>query len=139
MQAQRSATDQRVKELKKEISQLEEELKTSQKELDVLCVQEKALKERIKDLQHQQADSQQMDPAHLAKLEKQVKQFQKEYQKAADAAGAVQLEVQRSVSYLWSEIHTDMKCCVLQSSPPDHGGERREDAGATGPGGRCQP
>ena len=100
MQAQRSATDQRVKDLKKEISHLEEELKTSQKELDVLCVQEKALKERIKDLEHQLADSQQMDPAHLAKLEKQVKQFQKEHQKAADAAGAVQLEVQRSVLYL---------------------------------------
>ena len=97
MQAQRSATEQRVKELKKEIHQMEEQLKTVQKELDVLQVQEKALQERIKDLEAQQADSQQMDPAHLAKLEKQVKQFSKEHQKAAEAAGAVHLEVQRSV------------------------------------------
>lgn len=89
--------EQRVKELKKEISQLEGQLKAAQKELDVLGVQEKALLERIKDLKAQLADSQQMDPAHLAKLEKQVKQFKKEHQKAAEAAGAVQLEVNRYV------------------------------------------
>lgn len=97
MQTQQSATDQRVKELKKEISQMEEQLKLLKKELEVLSVQEKALQERIEDLEAQQDDSQQMDPAHLAKLEKQVKQFTKEHQKAAEAAGAVQLEVQRSV------------------------------------------
>ena len=96
MQARRSATEQRVKELKREICKLEDQLKASQKELDVLGVQEKALGERIRDLEAQQADSQQMDPAHLAKLEKQVKQFKKEHQKAAEAAGEVQLEVQRS-------------------------------------------
>ena len=97
MQARRSTVEQKVKDLKKEISQLEDQMKAAQKELDVLCVQEKALQERIKDLQVQQADSQQMDPAHLSKLEKQVKQFSKEHEKAAEAAGAVQLEVQRSV------------------------------------------
>ena len=97
MQAQRSSTEQRVRELKREIGDLEERLKADQKELDLLRVQEKALGERIRDLEAQKADSQQMDPAHLAKLEKQVKQFKKEHQKAADAAGEVQLEVQRSV------------------------------------------
>lgn len=76
---------------------MEEQLKTVKKELDVLQVQEKALQERIQDLMAQQADSQQMDPDHLAKLEKQVKQFSKEHQKAAEVAGAVHLEVQRSV------------------------------------------
>lgn len=86
-----------MKDLKKEVTQLEEQLKVAQKELDVLCVQEKALQERIKDLEVQLADSQQMDPIHLAKLEKQVKQFTKEHEKAAEAAGEVQLEVQRSV------------------------------------------
>ena len=97
-----------MKDLKKEISQLEDELKSTQKELDVLCVQEKALRERIKDLEEQLADSQQMDPAHLAKLEKQVKQFHKEHQKAAEAAGAVQLEVQRSVSSFTSMTGIDL-------------------------------
>lgn len=86
-----------MRDLKREIVELEDELKAAQKELDVLGVQEKALGERIKDLEAQKADSQQMDPTHLAKLEKQVKQFKKEHQKAAEAAGAVQLEVQRSV------------------------------------------
>lgn len=86
-----------MRELKKEVSELEERLKADQKELDLLGVQEKALGERIRDLKAQKADSQQMDPAHLAKLEKQVKQFKKEHQKAAEAAGEVQLEVQRSV------------------------------------------
>lgn len=86
-----------MRELKKEVSELEERLKADQKELDLLGVQEKALRERIRDLEAQKADSQQMDPAHLAKLEKQVKQFKKEHQKAAEAAGEVQLEVQRSV------------------------------------------
>jgi chromosome segregation ATPase len=86
-----------VRELKREIGDLEEQLKSAQKELDLLGVQEKALGERIKDLEAQKADSQQMDPAHLAKLEKQVKQFKKEHGKAAEAAGEVQLEVQRSV------------------------------------------
>ena len=38
--------------------------------------QEKALKERIRDLEAANAEKK-MDPAHLAKLEKQVQQFQK--------------------------------------------------------------
>lgn len=111
MQAQRSATDERVKGLKKEIQQMEEKLKAAQKELDVLQVQEKALHERIRDLEAQQADSQQMDPAHLAKLEKQVKQFSKEHQKAAEAAGAVQLEVQRSVDQHFT-THVTSTCIM---------------------------
>ncbi len=86
-----------MRELKREIGDLEEQLKSAQKELDLLGVQEKALGERIRDLEAQKADSQQMDPAHLAKLEKHVKQFKKEHQKAAEAAGEVQLEVKRSV------------------------------------------
>lgn len=42
-------------------------------------------------------EQEQMDPAHLGKLEKEVKQFSKEYQKALEAAEKVKTEVQRSV------------------------------------------
>ena len=76
--------------------------------------QERSLQQRMKDLEAQNAVSQR-DPAHLAKLEKQVQQFEKgvwwnesvgggylrllhltEYSKASEALGHVQKEVQRS-------------------------------------------
>ena len=44
--------------------------------LQLLTEQEKALKERIRDLEAVNAENK-MDPTHLAKLEKQVQQFQK--------------------------------------------------------------
>ena len=44
--------------------------------LQLLTEQEKALKERIRDLEAANAENK-MDPTHLAKLEKQVQQFQK--------------------------------------------------------------
>ena len=65
-----------MKELKSEISEAEKLVKKLTRELQLLEERQKALQERIADLQAQNAENQ-MDPAHLARLEKQVQQFQK--------------------------------------------------------------
>lgn len=73
---------------------MENQLKKDKRDLDVLEVQEKAVGERVKDLE-QQSKGQQMDPAHLAGLEEQVKGHEKEHKKAHTAASKVQADVQR--------------------------------------------
>lgn len=73
---------------------MESSLKQLSRDLEVLGVQDTALVQRLQDLE-QQDRQQVMDPAHLAKLEKQVSEFEKNWKKAADTAGEVKGEVNR--------------------------------------------
>lgn len=73
---------------------MEGSLKQLSRDLELMRVQSAALSERIGDLEKQAADNV-MDPAHLAKLEKQVAAFDKERKKAATSAGGVQDQVNR--------------------------------------------
>ena len=65
-----------ARELRSEVSEAEKLAKKLSRELQLLEERQKALRERIGDLQAQNTESQ-MDPAHLARLDKQVQQFQK--------------------------------------------------------------
>ena len=86
--------EDQLKLLKSEIAVLEDQLKKDRRDLDVLEVQEKAVSERLKDLA-EQCKGQKMDPAHLGRLEEQVKCHEKEHKKALTAASKVQADVQR--------------------------------------------
>jgi superfamily I DNA and RNA helicase len=73
---------------------MEASLKQLSRDLELMRVQSTSLSERIGDLEKQSADNV-MDPAHLARLEKQVAAFDKEQKKAASSAGGVQEQVNR--------------------------------------------
>ena len=73
---------------------MEGTLKQLSRDLELMRVQSAGLTERIGDLEKQASESV-MDPAHLAKLEKEVAAFGKERKKAASAAGEVQDQVDR--------------------------------------------
>ena len=55
------------------------------------------IKERVEELKVAASEQEKMDPAQLARMEKEVKQFSKGHQKALDAAEKVKAEVQRCV------------------------------------------
>ena len=55
------------------------------------------IKERVEELKVAAREQEKMDPAQLARMEKEVKQFSKYHQKALDAAEKVKAEVQRCV------------------------------------------
>lgn len=84
--------EEQVKTLKNEISTMEKRVKQLARDLEVLDVQDAALSQRIEELK-KQAKEQVVDQAHLLGLQKRVGGCEKEYQKAAQAAGEIQDQV----------------------------------------------
>ncbi|KAL5490795.1 hypothetical protein EMCRGX_G015979 [Ephydatia muelleri] len=84
---------ERERRMRTEIAEMEKQKKKCSRDLELLQEQKTCLHQRMEDLDKQSAASQ-MDPVHLAKLEKQVQQFEKVHKKAAEAMGEVQKQVQ---------------------------------------------
>ena len=90
----KAGLEERVERLKAEVREMDSAGKQVSRDVEVLGVEEVGVVQRSKDLE-QQARQQVMDPAQLDKLEKQVRAFEREHSKAAEAGAKVQREVDR--------------------------------------------
>ena len=89
----RSELQERERRLRVELAEMEKQKKKCGRDLELLHEQKTCVQKRMKDLEAQNSASQ-ADPVHLAKLEKQVQQFEKVHKKAAEAMDEVQKQVQ---------------------------------------------
>ncbi len=94
---QKNTLEERVKTLRSEVKGLEQTLKQLSRDVEVLGVQGSSLTQRIQHLKNQPKE-QEMDPEELRRMEKQVATYQRERQKAEQAAKTVQDEVNRYVA-----------------------------------------
>lgn len=93
--AKKSAQEDKVKMLTFDLSEMDKQIKKLHRDIEVLTVKEAGIKERVEELKVVASEQEKMDPAQLARMEKEVKKFTKDHQKALDVAEKVKAEVQR--------------------------------------------
>ena len=82
--------------MKSELGEEEAALKKTERSMEVLSLQLKALEERQGELEREGREAgSTIDTAHLSKLESKVKAFEKDHTKAVEKAGRVESEVKR--------------------------------------------